>query len=89
MKEEHINKIENRIYNITEGKWFVQDDKIMVFLPELSLDNILIADLSSSNMDACNNLDFILNAKDDIISLIHEVKRLRSLLNLNYVDYNI
>lgn len=89
MKEEDINKIENRIYNITEGKWFVQDDKVMVFLPELSLDNILIADLSSSNMDAHNNLDFILNAKDDIISLIHEVKRLRSLLNLNYVDYNI
>lgn len=89
MKEEDISKIENRIYNITEGKWFVQDDKVMVFLPELSLDNILIADLSSSNMDAHNNLDFILNAKDDIISLVHEVKRLRSLLNLNYVDYNI
>lgn len=89
MKEEDISKIENRIYNITEGKWFVRDDKVMVFLPELSLDNILIADLSSSNMDAHNNLDFILNAKDDIISLVHEVKRLRSLLNLNYVDYNI
>lgn len=89
MKEEDIRNIENRVYNITEGKWFVKDDKIMVCLPEISLENILIADLSESNIDANNNLDFILNAKDDIISLIHEVKRLRLLLNLNYVDYNI
>ena len=89
MKEEDINNIENRIYNITEGKWFIQDDKIMVFLPEISLENILIADLSSCNIDVNNNLNFILNAKDDIISLVQEVKRLRSLLNLNYIDYTI
>lgn len=89
MKEEDIHNIENRIYNITEGKWFIQDDKIMVFLPEISLENILIADLSSCNIDVNNNLNFILNAKDDIISLVQEVKRLRSLLNLNYIDYTI
>lgn len=89
MKEEDIHNIENRIYNITEGKWFIQDDKIMVFLPEISLENILIADLSSCNIDVNNNLNFILNAKDDIINLVQEVKRLRSLLNLNYIDYTI
>lgn len=89
MKEEDIHNIENRIYNITEGKWFIQDDKIMVFLPEISLESILIADLSSCNIDVKNNLNFILNAKDDIVNLINEVKRLRLLLNLNYIDYTI
>jgi len=89
MKEEDIKKIEDIIYNITEGKWFINDDKVLVCLPEISLEPILIADFSNSEVDIKNNINILLCAKDNIVDLIEEVKRLRSLLNLNCVDYNI
>ena len=89
MREEDIKKIEDTIYNITEGKWYIKDDKVLVFLPEISLEPILIADFSTSEVDIKNNINFLLCAKDNIIDLTKEVKRLRSLLNLNCVDYNI
>ena len=89
MKEEDIKKIEDIIYNITEGKWFIKDDKVLVCLPEISLEPILIADFSNSEFDIKNNINFLLCAKDNIVDLIQEVKRLRLLLNLNCVDYNI
>ena len=80
---------EDTIYNITEGKWYIKDDKVLVFLPEISLEPILIADFSTSEVDIKNNINFLLCAKDNFVNLIEEVKRLRSLLNLNCVDYNI
>lgn len=89
MKEEEIRKIEDTVYNITEGKWFIKDDKVLVFLPEISLEPILIADFSNSEVDIKNNINFLLCAKNNIVDLIEEVKRLRLLLNLNCVDYNI
>jgi hypothetical protein len=89
MREEDIKKIEDTIYNITEGKWYIKDDKVLVCLPEISLEPILIADFSTSEVDIKNNINFLLCAKDNIVDLIQEVKRLRLLLNLNCVDYNI
>jgi len=89
MREEDIKKIEDIIYNITEGKWFIKDDKVLVCLQEISLEPILIADFSNSEVDIKNNINFLLCAKNNIVDLIEEVKRLRSLLNLNCVDYNI
>jgi hypothetical protein len=89
MKEEDIRKIEDTVYNITEGKWFIKDNKVLVFLPEISLEPILIADFSNSEIDIKNNINFLSCAKNNIVDLIEEVKRLRSLLNLNCVDYNI
>ena len=32
MREEDIKKIEDTIYNITEGKWYIKDDKVSEFI---------------------------------------------------------
>ena len=82
MREEDIKKIEDTIYNITEGKWYIKDDKVLVFLPEISLEPILIADFSTSEVDIKNNINFLLCAKDNFVNLI--VNRLKT--NKNAYD---
>lgn len=84
-----LNKIEERLFNTTEGKWYRSGNRIVVMLPEINLEPIVIAEFPEDTIDYERNLNFILNSRTDIINLINENKRLKSLLEINYVDYVI
>lgn len=84
-----LSKIEERLFNTTEGKWYRVGNKIVVMLPEINLDPTVIAEFPEDTIDFEQNLNFILNSRTDIVNLINENKRLKSLLEINYVDYVI
>lgn len=84
-----LSKIEERLFNTTEGKWYRSGNRIVVMLPEINLEPIVIAEFPEDTIDYERNLNFILNSRTDIINLINENKRLKSLLEINYVDYVI
>lgn len=84
-----LNKIEERVFNTTEGKWYRNGNRIVVMLPEINLEPITIAEFPEETVDFEHNLNFILSARTDIVNLINENKRLKSLLEINYVDYVI
>jgi len=84
-----LSKIEERVFNTTEGKWYRSGNRIVVMLPEINLEPITIAEFHEDVVDFEHNLNFILNARTDIVNLINENKRLKSLLEINYVDYVI
>lgn len=89
MNDNDILNIEKRVFETTEGKWFVKDNKIIVVLPEISLEPIIIANFPEETIEFQKNLDFIVNSRFDIINLLNELKRLRALLEINNVDYVI
>ena len=89
MNDNDILNIEKRVFETTEGKWFVKDNKIIVVLPEISLEPIIIANFPEETIEFQKNLDFIVNSRFDIVNLLNEVKRLRALLEINNVDYVI
>jgi len=89
MNDNDILNIEKRVFETTEGKWFVKDNKIIVVLPEISLEPIIIANFPEETIEFQKNIDFIVNSRFDIINLLNELKRLRSLLEINNVDYVI
>lgn len=89
MNDNDILNIEKRVFETTEGKWFVKDNKIIVVLPEISLEPITIASFPEETIEFQKNLDFIVNSRFDIVNLLNEVKRLRALLEINNVDYVI
>jgi hypothetical protein len=84
-----MSDIEERLFNATEGKWYRNNNKIVVMLPEISFEPITIAEFPEDTIGFEENLNFLLNSKSDIVYLINENKRLRSLLEVNFVDYVI
>jgi hypothetical protein len=89
MTDNEIINIERRVFETTEGKWFAKDDSIIVILPEISLEPIVIANIPANTISYENNINFIINARSDVVNLLNEVKRLRALLEINNVDYVI
>jgi len=84
-----LAKIEERLFNTLEGKWFLQDNKILVILPDISLSPIVVAEVPKDTVADESILDFLVNSKSDIIYLINEVKRLKSLIESTATDYVI
>lgn len=80
----NLEEIEARANAATPGPWEAFDNYI-------STGDEIFADVHSSNPmygDASNDTQFIAHAREDVPSLLEEVKRLRSLLGrtLVYVD---